>query len=365
MRRSPRRRQPSRPSPLEPGNAGIPRQTSCRHPGARSNRSSRRTKHSSIRCTTSDRCSWMLSALVAIILEESGFEDLAECLQRPREKRITPFVVMEAGLALMRELESGAEDASLLIQRTLDHFEIKTTELTTPMILAPSSLRALRQRQEATRPSSTWAMPVLRSRPHARPAASLQGRGFRADRYSLGARVMTPAEAIGIGPMREEDRAAVVDLIWQLISMRSSSRTRAATRARTRSPASPGTMSASGMEARISWRKCEGRMAAYMCLVIDMAPPIVRRNSGRHSLRGGSRGGRRMAGPGIGRALLAEAETYARQRGCAMSLIGVASAMTGRNRPLWPRRFSGLQHGAAEIAGLRGLLPLDSPAAAP
>ncbi len=76
------------------------------------------------------------SALVAIILEESGFEDLAECLQRPREKRITPFVVMEAGLALMRELESGAEDASLLIQRTLDHFEIKTTELTTPMILA-------------------------------------------------------------------------------------------------------------------------------------------------------------------------------------------------------------------------------------
>ena len=75
------------------------------------------------------------SALVAIILEERDFERLAECLQQPGDKRVTPFVLMEAGLALMREVPAGAEDAASLTDRMLGQFRIQTTDLTSAMIL--------------------------------------------------------------------------------------------------------------------------------------------------------------------------------------------------------------------------------------
>ena len=143
---------------------------------------------------------------------------------------------------------------------------------------------------------------------------------------------MTPAEAIGIRPMREEDRAAVVDLIWQLnLHEKQLSDTRSDRR--------------EDAVACLAWNderireggahrvaECEGRVAAYMCLVIDMAPPFVRAELRRHLCVADLVVDAAWRGRGIGRALLAEAETYARQRGLRHVLIGVASGNDGADR---------------------------------
>jgi ribonuclease VapC len=76
------------------------------------------------------------SALAAILLEEKDFPIFANRLDASDASCITPFVMMETGLAMMRELEGGAEAAKADIQRLLRQFRINTVELTSEMILA-------------------------------------------------------------------------------------------------------------------------------------------------------------------------------------------------------------------------------------
>jgi ribonuclease VapC len=76
------------------------------------------------------------SALVAIVIEEPNFASYAEALQRSLTSVVTPFVLMEAGLAVMRGRGLMAADAHGEIGTTLDYFRIGTVELTFTMILA-------------------------------------------------------------------------------------------------------------------------------------------------------------------------------------------------------------------------------------
>jgi uncharacterized protein with PIN domain len=50
------------------------------------------------------------SALVAVLLEESDYPFFASALEKSDASCITPFVLMEVGLAAMRETQRGADD---------------------------------------------------------------------------------------------------------------------------------------------------------------------------------------------------------------------------------------------------------------
>jgi ribonuclease VapC len=75
------------------------------------------------------------SALAAVLLQENDFAIFADRLDTSDASCITPFVIMETGLALMRELEGGAEAAEADIQRVLRQFRIHPVELTSEMVL--------------------------------------------------------------------------------------------------------------------------------------------------------------------------------------------------------------------------------------
>lgn len=76
------------------------------------------------------------SALVSILLEEEDFPIFAACLEKSTGSQITPFVMMEAGLALLREKPVSSEDAYTDIDDVLRIFKIQKADLTPEMILA-------------------------------------------------------------------------------------------------------------------------------------------------------------------------------------------------------------------------------------
>jgi GNAT superfamily N-acetyltransferase len=132
--------------------------------------------------------------------------------------------------------------------------------------------------------------------------------------------------------MREEDREAVVDLLWQLnLHEKRNSDTRSDRR--------------EDAAACLAWNdgrireggahlvaECEGRVAAYMCLVVDMAPPFVRAELRRHLCVADLVVDAACRGRGIGRALLAEAEAFARRQGLRHIFIGVVHGNDGADR---------------------------------
>jgi ribonuclease VapC len=75
------------------------------------------------------------SALVAILLGEPDHPLYAVALEKSDASRITPFVLMEIGLAAMRETRRGADEVHADIHAMLLHFRIQTVELTPAMIL--------------------------------------------------------------------------------------------------------------------------------------------------------------------------------------------------------------------------------------
>jgi ribonuclease VapC len=75
------------------------------------------------------------SALSALALEEPDHVIYAEALDRSQGSFITSFVLMEAGLALMKGRGLRADDAHDQIEIGLKQFRIETVELTSPMIL--------------------------------------------------------------------------------------------------------------------------------------------------------------------------------------------------------------------------------------
>jgi ribonuclease VapC len=75
------------------------------------------------------------SALVSILLEENDFAIFAAQLERSDQSHVTPFVTMEVGLALLRETPSDAALAYADIEQMLNHFRIRSTELTADMVL--------------------------------------------------------------------------------------------------------------------------------------------------------------------------------------------------------------------------------------
>jgi ribonuclease VapC len=76
------------------------------------------------------------SALVSILLEEEDVLDFATVLNRSRSSVVTPFVVMETGLAVTGKRPIKADRAYAEIEATLSHFGIRTIALTSDMILA-------------------------------------------------------------------------------------------------------------------------------------------------------------------------------------------------------------------------------------
>ncbi len=135
-----------------------------------------------------------------------------------------------------------------------------------------------------------------------------------------------------IREMRDDDREAVVDLLWQLnLHEKRFSDTRSERR--------------EDAEACIDWNderirdggahlvaEVDGRVAAYMCLVVDLAPPFVKAELRRHLCIADLVVDEAQRGRGVGRALLAEAETYARRQGLRHVLIGVAAGNAGADR---------------------------------
>jgi ribonuclease VapC len=76
------------------------------------------------------------SALVSLLLEEKDYAVFAAQLEQSDQSQVTPFVMMEVGLALLRETPGNGAEAHADIERTLRHFRIRNTELTSEMVLA-------------------------------------------------------------------------------------------------------------------------------------------------------------------------------------------------------------------------------------
>ncbi len=76
------------------------------------------------------------SALVAVLLKETDYPLFAAALEKSDASRITPFVLMEIGLAAMRETQRRADEIHSDTDAMLRHFRIQTVELTPDMILA-------------------------------------------------------------------------------------------------------------------------------------------------------------------------------------------------------------------------------------
>jgi ribonuclease VapC len=82
------------------------------------------------------------SALTAIIVEEPGFEALADALLSAAQPTVTEFVVMETGLAVMRVKQQSAAAAHGEIVALLDALGVMRVPLTSPMILAAPQAHA-------------------------------------------------------------------------------------------------------------------------------------------------------------------------------------------------------------------------------
>jgi GNAT superfamily N-acetyltransferase len=143
---------------------------------------------------------------------------------------------------------------------------------------------------------------------------------------------MTPAGAITIRPMQDRDREAVVDLLWQLnLYEKRLSDTRSERR--------------EDAEACLAWNderiqeggahcvaEIDSRIVAYLCLVIQMAPPFIRAEFRRHLYVADLVVDESWRGRGIGRAMLAEADAYARDQRLGHILIGLTAGNTRADR---------------------------------
>ncbi|MGL5114783.1 MAG: hypothetical protein ACRC7C_05610, partial [Beijerinckiaceae bacterium] len=68
------------------------------------------------------------SALVAILLEEPDHPVFAAALEQSVGSLITPFVLMAAGLAAMRETSRRADDVHAEVDGVLRHFHVSTVD---------------------------------------------------------------------------------------------------------------------------------------------------------------------------------------------------------------------------------------------
>jgi ribonuclease VapC len=75
------------------------------------------------------------SALVAILLEEPDYPLFAAALERSNRSVVTHFVLMETGLAALRENKHGADFVHAGVHALLRQFDIQTVDMTSAMIL--------------------------------------------------------------------------------------------------------------------------------------------------------------------------------------------------------------------------------------
>jgi ribonuclease VapC len=76
------------------------------------------------------------SALVALLAEEADWLTFVEAIQSAPDKMATEFVLLEAGLALMRIWRSPADATHLRLRMYLEQVSIRLEPLTPDMILA-------------------------------------------------------------------------------------------------------------------------------------------------------------------------------------------------------------------------------------
>jgi ribonuclease VapC len=76
------------------------------------------------------------SVLVALLAEEAGWETFIEPIQFAIHKAVNEFVLMEAGLALMRIWGSSADATHLRLREYMHDASITLEPLTSNMILA-------------------------------------------------------------------------------------------------------------------------------------------------------------------------------------------------------------------------------------
>jgi GNAT superfamily N-acetyltransferase len=129
--------------------------------------------------------------------------------------------------------------------------------------------------------------------------------------------------------MGNGEREAVVDLIWELNRFEDAiTGNRAVDRATAVQclEANDARLADSGGEQYVAI--INGVVTGYLCAVTDMAPVYIRRDARRHVWIADLIVAEGMRGQGIGKALLAAAETFARDRGLKHILIGVLAGNT-------------------------------------
>jgi GNAT superfamily N-acetyltransferase len=129
--------------------------------------------------------------------------------------------------------------------------------------------------------------------------------------------------------MANSDREAVIDLIWELNRFEDAiTGNRAVDRAAAVQciAANDARLADSGGEQYIAI--IDGVVTGYLCAVIDMAPVYIRQDARRHDWITDLIVAEGMRGRGVGKALLAAAETFAGDRGLKHILIGVVAGNT-------------------------------------
>jgi GNAT superfamily N-acetyltransferase len=134
-----------------------------------------------------------------------------------------------------------------------------------------------------------------------------------------------------IRAMREDDREVVVDLLWQL-NLHEGELTD--TRSGLREDAAAclaWNEDRIAAEEKGAHRVAEvgGGVVGYMCLIIQMAPPFVRADLRRHLYVAELVVDAEHRRGGIGKRLLADAESFARAHGLQHILIGLVAGNIG------------------------------------
>jgi GNAT superfamily N-acetyltransferase len=135
--------------------------------------------------------------------------------------------------------------------------------------------------------------------------------------------------AFDIRTMMDGDRKAVTDLIWELNRFEDAITGNRATDRETAAQcllANDGRLSESGGVHYVA--TVDGKVIGYLCAVIDLAPVYIRADLRRHVWIADLIVTEGMRGQGIGKALLAAADTFARDRGLKHILIGVVVGNT-------------------------------------
>jgi GNAT superfamily N-acetyltransferase len=138
--------------------------------------------------------------------------------------------------------------------------------------------------------------------------------------------------AMLIREMLTADRDAAVDLLWQLnLYEKRLNDTRSDRR-------EDAAACLAWNDERISdggvhlVAELDGAVVGYMCLVIQLAPPFIQAELRRHLYVAELVVDEGARGRGIGRALLDEAERYARRKGLEHILIGLTAGNDGADR---------------------------------